>query len=262
MDASYVDLADPSHLEFDYMRWIRIVLRTARARRVVHVGGGACALARALAAEDPGGRQQVCEVDRRGARARPRASGAAANPGAAGTRGRGTEVSRGSGRVELGCGGDRRIRRRGGSAPADHGRSARRRRARRAARAGQRRRRPLGPRRPYDRGGAVGVLSQRLGARRARRQHDPRGRDGETGPRADRGSRRRRPLPRAAHDTGGDGDCARRPRARCTTRRSRRPDVRRRLPCTRSKPNAVRFTREWAAPGRRCSCSTGIPRPT
>lgn len=63
MDASYVDLADPAHLEFDYMRWIRIVLLAARARRVVHVGGGACALARALAAEDPGGRQEVCEVD-------------------------------------------------------------------------------------------------------------------------------------------------------------------------------------------------------
>ena len=63
MDASYVDLADPSHLEFDYMRWMRIVLRAAGARRIVHVGGGACALARALAAEDPGGRQQVCEVD-------------------------------------------------------------------------------------------------------------------------------------------------------------------------------------------------------
>jgi hypothetical protein len=63
MDASYVDLANPSHLEFDYMRWIRIVLRAARARRVLHVGGGACALPRALAAEDPGGRQEVCEVD-------------------------------------------------------------------------------------------------------------------------------------------------------------------------------------------------------
>jgi hypothetical protein len=63
MDASYVDLADPSHLEFDYLRWIRIVLRAARARRVLHVGGGACALPRALAAEDPGGRHEVCEVD-------------------------------------------------------------------------------------------------------------------------------------------------------------------------------------------------------
>jgi hypothetical protein len=63
MDASYVDLADPSHLEFDYMRWMRIVLRAARARRVLHIGGGACALPRALAAEDPEGRQEVCEVD-------------------------------------------------------------------------------------------------------------------------------------------------------------------------------------------------------
>ncbi len=63
MDASYVDLADPSHLEFDYLRWMRVILRTAHARRVLHIGGGACALARALAAEDPGGRQQVCEVD-------------------------------------------------------------------------------------------------------------------------------------------------------------------------------------------------------
>jgi hypothetical protein len=62
-EASYVDLADPSHLEFDYMRWMRIVLRAARARRVLHVGGGACALARALAAEDPSGRQEVCEID-------------------------------------------------------------------------------------------------------------------------------------------------------------------------------------------------------
>jgi len=63
MDASYVDLADPAHLEFDYMRWMRIILRAARARRVLHVGGGACALARALASEDPRGLQQVCEVD-------------------------------------------------------------------------------------------------------------------------------------------------------------------------------------------------------
>jgi hypothetical protein len=63
MDASYVDLADPTHLEFDYLRWIRLVLRTQRARRVLHVGGGACALPRALAAADPAGRQEVCEID-------------------------------------------------------------------------------------------------------------------------------------------------------------------------------------------------------
>ncbi len=63
MDASYIDLADVTHLEFDYMRWLRILLHAAGARRVLHVGGGACALARALAAEDPDGRQDVCEVD-------------------------------------------------------------------------------------------------------------------------------------------------------------------------------------------------------
>lgn len=63
MDASYVDLADVTHLEFDYLRWLRIVLRAAGARRVLHIGGGACSLARALAAENPGGHQEVCEVD-------------------------------------------------------------------------------------------------------------------------------------------------------------------------------------------------------
>ncbi|HEY3771911.1 MAG TPA: fused MFS/spermidine synthase [Solirubrobacteraceae bacterium] len=63
MESSYIDLADPTHLEFDYMRWLRIVLRSSRARRIVHVGGGACALPRALAAEWPDGRQEVCELD-------------------------------------------------------------------------------------------------------------------------------------------------------------------------------------------------------
>lgn len=63
MESSYVDLADPRHLEFEYMRWTRVVLRAVRARRVIHVGGAACALARALADELPDGRQQVCEID-------------------------------------------------------------------------------------------------------------------------------------------------------------------------------------------------------
>lgn len=63
MEASYVDLSDQQHLEFDYLRWMRLALRVARARRVVHIGGGACALPRALAAEDPSARHEVCEVD-------------------------------------------------------------------------------------------------------------------------------------------------------------------------------------------------------
>jgi hypothetical protein len=63
MESSYIDLADAMHLEFDYLRWIRIVLRAAQARRVIHIGGAACALARALACEWPDGRQEVCELD-------------------------------------------------------------------------------------------------------------------------------------------------------------------------------------------------------
>jgi hypothetical protein len=63
MEASYVDLAEPRHLEFDYMRWIRTVLEIAGAHRALHIGGAACALPRALAAADPAGRQEVCETD-------------------------------------------------------------------------------------------------------------------------------------------------------------------------------------------------------
>jgi spermidine synthase len=65
MDASYVDLADPRHLEFDYLRRMRDVVEALRARRIVHVGGAGCALARALAATDRARtrRQDVVEVD-------------------------------------------------------------------------------------------------------------------------------------------------------------------------------------------------------
>ena len=49
VDASYVDLADASHLEFDYLRWMRDLVELAQAHHVVHVGGAGCALARALA---------------------------------------------------------------------------------------------------------------------------------------------------------------------------------------------------------------------
>lgn len=63
MDASYVDLADARHLEFDYLRRMRDLVDALRARRVVHVGGAGCALARALAAADPDRRQVVVEID-------------------------------------------------------------------------------------------------------------------------------------------------------------------------------------------------------
>jgi predicted O-methyltransferase YrrM len=63
MDASYVDLADPQRLAFDYLRRMRDIVELAGARRVVHVGGAGCALARALAAAHPDHRQEVIEVD-------------------------------------------------------------------------------------------------------------------------------------------------------------------------------------------------------
>jgi spermidine synthase len=63
MDASYVDLADPCHLEFDYLRRMRDLVEALDARAVIHVGGAACALARALAAASPDRRQVVVEVD-------------------------------------------------------------------------------------------------------------------------------------------------------------------------------------------------------
>ena len=59
MEASYVDLADARHLEFDYLRRMRDLVGAAGARRVVHVGGAGCALARALAAADRAARQEV-----------------------------------------------------------------------------------------------------------------------------------------------------------------------------------------------------------
>jgi predicted O-methyltransferase YrrM len=63
MEASYIDLADPRHVEFDYLRRMRDLVELTGARTVVHVGGAACALARALAAARPGDRQEVLEAD-------------------------------------------------------------------------------------------------------------------------------------------------------------------------------------------------------
>jgi spermidine synthase len=63
MDASYVDLADPRHLEFDYLRWMAAVVEAVGARRLVHVGGAGGALARSLAAARPDRRQELVEID-------------------------------------------------------------------------------------------------------------------------------------------------------------------------------------------------------
>lgn len=64
---SFVDLADPTHLEFEYVRLLGDVADCAapagRPLHVVHLGGGGCTLARYVAATRPGSTQVVVESD-------------------------------------------------------------------------------------------------------------------------------------------------------------------------------------------------------
>ena len=64
---SHVDLDDPEHLEFEYVRRIAHVADLAAPPavplRVLHLGGGAWTLARYLAATRPGSAQTVVELD-------------------------------------------------------------------------------------------------------------------------------------------------------------------------------------------------------
>jgi spermidine synthase len=64
---SHVDLDDPTHLEFDYIRRLGHVIDLAapprRPMRVLHLGGGAFTLARYVAATRPRSSQQVVELD-------------------------------------------------------------------------------------------------------------------------------------------------------------------------------------------------------
>jgi spermidine synthase len=90
---SHVDLDDPTHLEFEYIRRMGHVLDLAADPRapldVLHLGGGALTLVRYVAATRPGSRQRVVEFDQpltdlvreylplpRGARVRVRADDA------------------------------------------------------------------------------------------------------------------------------------------------------------------------------------------
>lgn len=65
-EQSYVDVADPTHLEFEYMQHIALVLDQLFARdapvRALHLGGGACTVARWIAATRPGSPQTVVEA--------------------------------------------------------------------------------------------------------------------------------------------------------------------------------------------------------
>lgn len=64
---SHVDLADPTHLEFEYIRRmaaaIDLVAAPGAALRVLHLGGGALTLPRYVAATRPGSPQRVVEID-------------------------------------------------------------------------------------------------------------------------------------------------------------------------------------------------------
>jgi spermidine synthase len=65
---SYVDLDEPTHLEFEYARRLGHALDTVaepgRPLDVLHLGGGALTLPRYVAATRPGSRQDVVEYDR------------------------------------------------------------------------------------------------------------------------------------------------------------------------------------------------------
>ncbi|NKQ53329.1 fused MFS/spermidine synthase [Amycolatopsis sp. K13G38] len=62
---SYVDLSDPTHLEFEYVRRIADVVDSLPAGPLdaLHLGGAGCTLPRYLAATRPGSRQLVFDAD-------------------------------------------------------------------------------------------------------------------------------------------------------------------------------------------------------
>ncbi|WP_314193440.1 fused MFS/spermidine synthase [uncultured Arthrobacter sp.] len=67
--SSHIDLADPLFLDFEYMRWMSALIESrwpteSRPRlRGLHLGGGACSLARYFHAAYPDARQVVVELD-------------------------------------------------------------------------------------------------------------------------------------------------------------------------------------------------------
>ncbi|GAA0541167.1 fused MFS/spermidine synthase [Paractinoplanes ferrugineus] len=64
---SHVDLRDPTHLEFEYIRRmaaaIDLIAPPGQPLRVLHLGGGALTLPRYVAATRPGSPQRVVEID-------------------------------------------------------------------------------------------------------------------------------------------------------------------------------------------------------
>jgi spermidine synthase len=69
IQSSYVDLDDPTNLEFEYMLWIASVLDSLadpdEPLDTLHLGGGAVSLARYIAATRPTSKQLIFEYDDR-----------------------------------------------------------------------------------------------------------------------------------------------------------------------------------------------------
>ena len=65
--SSHIDLTDPARLDFEYMRWISSLVTSQWPStfrlRALHLGGGACSLARSFAVTFPDARQVVVELD-------------------------------------------------------------------------------------------------------------------------------------------------------------------------------------------------------
>jgi spermidine synthase len=66
-EQSFVDLDDPSHLEFEYVQMMGYVIETVfpddTPLRALHLGGGLCTVPRWLADRYPGSNQKVVEAD-------------------------------------------------------------------------------------------------------------------------------------------------------------------------------------------------------
>ncbi|NKX55030.1 spermidine synthase [Arthrobacter mobilis] len=72
VQSSHVVLGQPLVLDFEYMRWMAALIESrwaepedGRPLRALHLGGGACSMARYLAARYPHARQVVVEIDAR-----------------------------------------------------------------------------------------------------------------------------------------------------------------------------------------------------
>ena len=65
--SSYVHLADPTRLDFEYVRWtgdlLDVLAPEGQPLHCVHIGGAGCTLPRYVAATRPGSRQVVLESD-------------------------------------------------------------------------------------------------------------------------------------------------------------------------------------------------------